>query len=124
MVSMKYLKAALIEHNRQPYRPLREPSRDLLQRWTRISGIIYLVCLLIFPAVIFPTVKICNPGRPKRGGVSIDLLAILGSEVLDRRRFSIDLGVQIRDFLTGRPESDERMGFVLDGLRVGGGQAC
>ena len=88
-----------------------------------MTGVIHLASFLILPAIVLPTVPICNLGRSERSGVSVNLLAIFSSEVLDRCRFSIDLGVQIRDLLTGWPESDERVCFVLDGFGVRGGEA-
>lgn len=54
--------------------------------------------------------KVCNVGP--------EFLAIFLREVLDLSWLAIDLGVQLGDFLACRPQCNEAMLRIFDGLRV------
>lgn len=95
-----------------------ELSRNLLNRGLGIFVVVNLSSLFIFPLPTLPLVPVASFGGAKVGRICNSLVAVLRSEVFDLRRFSIDLGVQVRHVLTSRPERHNGMFGVFDGLGV------
>lgn len=68
---------------------------------------------------MIPVGYLGNPGNP----ICPHIISVVGCVILDFGWLAIDLGVKIRNLLTGWPECDEGLARVFDGRRICDGEA-